>query len=162
LAAALALAAPRLVRGAAESADQAPAEPARAAVNCKPLSLRPLLATPRPGDLYLRPGTASCDQAEVEVTADAVARGFTAWFARPCPAGIVKYAGFEPGPLLLRDPVATRPLCLIQEPQPGTLQVTMTRFAPDHGVNAIGNEVLLVLRFARIAPGSGGVDFDLD
>jgi hypothetical protein len=133
-----------------------------AATDCKPLSLHGSLANPRPGDLFLRPGTTTCDQAEVEVTADAVAGVFTASFDVRYPAALVKYTGFSVGPLLLRAPVANKPLCLVQESSPGTLQITMTRFAPDGGVSAEGLETLLVLQFARVAPGSGDVDFNLD
>jgi len=149
------------VAGAA-SADEPPSPDWAAVTNCKPLSLHGSLANPRPGDLFLRSGTTTCDQAEVEVTADAVAGVFTASFDLRYPAALVKYTGFSLGPLLLRAPVATKPLCLVQESSPGSLQVTMTRFAPDRGVSAEGGETLLVLKFARVAPGSGDVDFNLD
>jgi hypothetical protein len=110
----------------------------------------------------MAPGAVTCDQAEVEVTADAIAGVFTVSFDMRYPATLVKYSGFTLGPLMQRAPVATTPLCLVQEPVPGMLQITMTRFAPDRGVSASGNEVILVLRFARVAPGSGVVDFNLD
>lgn len=126
------------------------------------MALHVTLATPQPGDVYLRPGTVGCDQAEVEVAADAVAGVFTVSFDLTYPAGIVKYTGYTLGTLLLRAPVASPPLCLVQEPSPGTLEVTMTRFAPDRGVTAGGIETLLVLKFDRVASGTGDADFNLD
>jgi len=146
----------------AESPGGPPAPDRAAATNCRPLSLHGSLANPRPGDLFLRAGTTTCDQAEVEVAADAVAGVFTTSFDLRYPAALVKYTGFSVGPLLLRSAVATKPLCLVQESSPGSIQVTMTRFAPDRGVSAEGSETLLVLNFARVAPGSGDVDFNLD
>jgi len=149
------------VAGAA-SPGEAPSPDQAAVTNCRPLSLHGSLANPRPGDLFLRAGTTTCDQAEVEVAADAVAGIFTTSFDLRYPATLVKYSGFTVGPLLQRAPVASQPLCLVQESSPGVLQVTMTRFAPDRGVSSQGSETLLVLRFARVAPGSGDVDFNLD
>jgi hypothetical protein len=146
----------------AESPGETPSPDQAAVTNCKPLSLHGSLANPRPGDLFLRAGRTTCDQAEVEVVADAVAGVFTASFDLRYPATLVKYSGFTVGPLLQRAPVATQPLCLVQESSPGVLQVTMTRFAPDRGVSSQGSETLLVLRFARATPGSGDVDFNLD
>jgi hypothetical protein len=110
----------------------------------------------------MAPGEATCDQAQVEVTADAIAGVFTVSFDMRYPATLVKYSGYTLGPLLQRAPVANTPLCVIREPAPGMLQVTMTRFAPDRGISATGSEVLLVLRFARVAAGSGDIDFNLD
>jgi hypothetical protein len=136
-------------------------EPA-ATADCRPLSLHGALPNPRPGDLFLRPGAATCDEAQIEVAADALAGVFTASFDLRYPATLMKYTGFTVGTLLQRTPVTTQPLCLVQESSPGVIEVTMTRFAPDHGVTAQGSETLLVLRFARVAPGSGGVDFNLD
>jgi len=142
--------------------EQAPAGQAQNASNCRPISPHGSLANPRAGDLFLQAGTSTCDQAEVEVAADAITGVFTVSFDVRYPAALVKYAGFTVGPLLQRAPLGTAPLCLVQEATPGTLQVTMTRFAPDKAVAAQGIETLLVLRFARVAAGSGDVDFNLD
>jgi hypothetical protein len=164
LAGSLALALSRIGTDAAEppAAEQTPTGQAQNAEACRPLSLHGALPNPRPGDLFMRPGAATCDQAEVEVTADEVAGVFTVSFDMRYPATLVKYSGFTLGPLLQRAPVGTTPLCLVQEPVPGMLQVTMTRFAPDRGVLASGSETLLVLRFTRVAAGSGDIDFNLD
>jgi hypothetical protein len=160
----LALAIQGIAAHAAEppAPEQAQAGQAQGAGACRPLMLHGALPNPRPGDLFMAPGATTCDQAEVEVTADAIAGVFTISFDMRYPATLVKYSGFTVGPLLQRAPVATTPLCLVQEPVPGMLQITMTRFAPDRGVSASGSEVLVVLRFARVAPGSGDVDFNLD
>lgn len=149
------------VAGAASPGDP-PAPERAAATDCKPIWLHGTLANPRPGDLFLRPGSTTCDQANLEVTVDAVTGVFTASFDLRYPAALMKYTGFSLGPLLLRSPVATKPICLVQESSPGALQITMTRFAPDHGVSAEGSEALLVLNFERVAPGAGEVDFNLD
>jgi hypothetical protein len=137
-------------------------QPVRDASGCRSIALRAALGTPHPGDVYLRPGTVGCDQAEVEVAADAVAGVFTVSFDLTYPAGIVKYTGYTLGTLLQRAPVGTPPLCLVQESSPGTLEVTMTRFAPDHAVTAAATETLLVLKFDRVAAGMGDADFNLD
>ena len=163
LAGSLLVALPGKAAGSDPGSAAAESVPDPAAVtDCRPLALHGALANPRPGDLFLRPGAVTCDQAQIEVAADAVAGVFTASFDLRYPAALVKYTGFTVGPLLMQTPVATQPLCLVQESSPGVLEVTMTRFAPDRGVAAQGSETLLVLRFARVAPGSGGVDFNLD
>ena len=164
LAGSLALALQGVSAQAAEppTPEQAPPGEAQGAGTCRPLSLHGALPNPRPGDLFMSPGATTCDQAEVEVTADAIDGVFTVSFDMRYPATLMKYSGFTLGPLLQEAPVTTTPLCLVQEPVPGMLQVTMTRFAPDRGVSASGGDVLLVLRFTRVAPGSGDVDFNLD
>ena len=163
LAGSLLAALPGIVAGSDPGPAAAESAPDAASVtDCRPLSLHGALANPRPGDLFLRPGEVTCDQAQIEVAVDAVAGVFTASFELRYPATLVKYTGFTVGPLLQRTPVTTQPLCLVQESSPGVLEVTMTRFAPDRGVAAQGSETLLALRFTRVAPGSGDVDFNLD
>ena len=134
---------------------------APAAPPCAPMTFEAALAAPAAGDLYLRPGAAACDRLEVQVAAHGVQGIFTVSFDLAYPAAVLKYDGFEPGGLLLKGAPRTRPLFLVQSPAPGVVQASLTRFAPDSAVAAEGSEVLLTLRFKRLAPGSGSVDFRL-
>ena len=132
---------------------------ASAADPCTPLSLRPALASPQAGDLYLRAGSATCDSIEVEVTARDVAALFTVSFDLGYPADLLKYDGYSEGPVLVQGPPRQSPFFLVKNPSPGILQASMTRLAPDASVAAAGSAGILRLRFRRVASGTGAVDF---
>lgn len=130
-----------------------------AADTCTPLSLRPALAAPQAGDLYLRAGTATCDSLEVEVTAKDVAGLFTVSFDLAYPADLLKYDGYAEGPVLLQGPPRQSPFFVVKNPSPGVLQASMTRLSPDTSVAATGSSGILRLRFRRVAGGTGTIDF---
>jgi len=129
---------------------------------CPLPALRSALETPRPGDLYLRAGRATCTSLEIDVVAHGVEGLFTVAFDLHYPAALLKFEGHAPGPLLRRGAPRTPPLFLVRGPAPGQIQVSMTRFAPDGAVAAAGSETLITLRFTRIAGGSDRIDFALD
>jgi hypothetical protein len=130
-----------------------------AANPCTPLTLRPALASPQAGDLYLRAGTATCDSIEIEVTARDVAGLFTVSFDLGYPADLLKFDGYSQGPVLLQGPPRQTPFFLVKNPSPGVLQASMTRLSPDTSVAATGSAGILRLRFKRVASGTGTVDF---
>jgi len=133
--------------------------PVAAADPCTPLSLKPLLAAPQAGDLFLRAGAATCDTLEIEVTAQDVPRLFTVSFDLSYPADLLKYDGYSMGPVLLQGPPHQTPFFLVHDQAPGVLLVSLTRLAPDTSVAATGSAGLLRLRFRKIAPGTGAIDF---
>jgi hypothetical protein len=131
--------------------------------DCTPLALRPALASPVPGDIYLRAGAATCTGIDVEVAASGLAGVFTVAFDLRYPVGLLRYEGYAEGSLLSRGAPRTRPFYLVQQPAPGRIQVTMTRFSPDGAATAADQgESMIVLRFSRVSPGSAVLDFDLD
>ncbi len=86
---------------------------------------------------------------------------FTVAFDLGYPTGTLHYDGYSEGALLVRGPPRQAPLFLVREPIAGTLQVTMTRFAPDAAV-AVANDAtegLVRLRFGRVKAGTADIDF---
>jgi hypothetical protein len=136
------------------------AAPGAAGAPCTPLAVRAALQEPKAGDVYMQPGSATCERAEVEIAGRGLAGIFTASFTVRYPAALLRYEGYSTGTLLSRGDPATPPLYLVRTPGPGLLVVTMTRFAPDAGVSIEGDAVFLGLRFARLAAGVAGIDFD--
>jgi hypothetical protein len=126
---------------------------------CKPLSIAPRLTVPAAGDVFLRAGTASCDTIELEVAVHGLAGIFTVAFDLSYPTATLRYEGYAEGTLLTRGPPRQAPLFLVREPIPGTLQVTMTRFAPDAGVTTETTDGLVRLRFHRVTAGTAEIDF---
>jgi hypothetical protein len=140
------------VTAAARAAEPAPAP-------CKPLGIAPRLTVPAAGDVFLRAGTASCDTIELEVAVHGLAGIFTVAFDLGYPTGTLRYEGYAEGSLLVKGPPRQAPLFLVREPLPGTLQVTMTRFAPDAPVATETSDGLVRLRFHRVSPGTADIDF---
>lgn len=134
--------------------------PATDPAPCAPLAIRAGLAAPQAGDIYLRPGPATCDRAEVEVAGRGLAGVFTVSFAVRYPAALLRYEGYATGTMMARGSPATAPLYLVRTPAPGVVVVTMTRFAPDGGASADGDAAFLGLRFGRVAAGDATIDFD--
>lgn len=129
--------------------------------SCPPAAFRQDLESPQAGDLYLRAGRASCTTLEIDLVAHGVEGAFTLSFDLRYPADLLKFEGHAPGPLLAKGAPRTPPLFLVRSPETGRVQASLTRFAPDGAVAAEGSETLLTLRFSRMAPGSGTVDFAL-
>jgi hypothetical protein len=134
----------------------------RAQAACPLPSFRSSLQEPRSGDLYLRAGRATCTSLEIEVAVRDVEGLFTLGFDLAYPADLLKFEGHAAGPLLTQNAPRTPPLVLARAAGTGRLQVSITRFAPDGAAAAQGSEVLLILRFSRLAAGTGPIDFGLD
>jgi hypothetical protein len=160
VAAAAALAAVRFAASPADAASPVPEASGTAAAPCAPLAVRPGLAEPRAGDIYLRAGAATCDGVEVAVTGRGLSGIFTLSFALRYPPDLLRYEGYATGTLMSRGAPATAPLYLVRTPAPGLVAVTITRFAPDAGASVEGEATLLGLRFGRAAPGEAVIDFD--
>ena len=138
------------------------ASPGTTAAPCAPLAIRAGLAEPKAGDIYLHPGPATCERAEVQVAGRGLDGVFTVSFAVRYPAALLRYEGYATGDLLARGSPATAPLYLVRTPAPGVVVVTMTRFAPDGGASAQGDATFVGLRFGRVAAGNATIDFDHD
>src|SRR5262245_58104096 len=129
--------------------------------SCRALEARATLLEPRAGDIYLKPGAATCDRVEVDVAGRGLAGVFTASFRLVYPAALLKYDGYAAGSLLAQGTLRTAPFYLVRTPAPGVVVVTMTRFAPDGGAaTGEGDGSFLTLRFSRVAAGSATIDFD--
>jgi hypothetical protein len=128
--------------------------------SCPPAAFRQDLESPQAGDLYLRVGRVSCTTLEIDIVAHGVEGAFTLSFDLRYPADLLKFEGHAPGPLLAKGAPRTPPLFLVRR-EAGRVQASLTRFAPDGAVAAEGSETILTLRFSRVAPGSGTVDFVL-
>jgi hypothetical protein len=149
-----------VVLGAAFGGLGAPARAADpAAPPCTPLSAAPRLSAPAAGDVFLRAGAASCDTIELEVAVHGLAGIFTVGFDLAYPTGTLRYEGYAEGTLLVRGPPRQAPLFLVREASPGTLQVTLTRFAPDAAVASEASDGLVRLRFHRVGKGTADIDF---
>ena len=129
---------------------------------CSPLTFRNSLQEPRPGDLYLRAGRATCTSLEIEIAAQDVSGIFTVGFDLAYPADQLKFEGHAAGPLLTQNAPRTPPLVLARGAGAGRVQVSITRFAPDGSAAAEGSEVVLTLRFSRLAAGTGSIDFGFE
>lgn len=136
------------------------ASPAATAAPCAPLAISAGLTQPKSGDIYLRPGPATCERVEVEVAGRGLEGVFTVSFSVRYPAALLRYEGYATGDMLSRGAPATAPLYLVRTPAPGVVVVTMTRFAPDSGASVAGDAVFLGMRFGRVAAGNATIDFD--
>jgi hypothetical protein len=126
---------------------------------CSPITVTPRLTAPAAGDVYLRAGAAACDTIEIEVAVHGLQGVFTVAFDLAYPTGVLRYEGYAQGTLLMHGPPRQAPLFLVREASPGSLLVSMTRFAPDPSVSADGSEGLVRLRFHRVTAGQADVDF---
>jgi hypothetical protein len=128
-------------------------------VTCTSLSFDRALATPSAGDVYLEQAAGTCSTVDISVIVNGLSGIWSVSFDLVYPTALVQYQSYTLGPLLLKGNPQTPPLVVVQ-PTSGGLQVTMTRFLGDPNVSAVGSESLIVLRFQRVAAGTGLVDFD--
>ena len=128
-------------------------------VTCTALSFARALQSPAVGDVYLDESNSTCSTVEIAVVASNVSGIFTTSFDISYPASRLQYSSYTLGPLMTKGPPTTTPLVLANDTG-GTLEITITRFSPDTDVNASGSEAMIYLRFARVAAGSGIIDFD--
>ncbi|HUD70713.1 MAG TPA: hypothetical protein VMQ62_02020 [Dongiaceae bacterium] len=134
--------------------------PAGAGDPCTPLAAHATLASPQDGDVYLRAGSAACDRIAVEVVGRGLDGAFTLAFDLHFPPDLLVYDGYAGGAFLEQGSPHMPPLYLVRVTAPGSVAVTMTRFAPDPAVGATGDAVIVTLRFRKAAVGIGTIDFD--
>jgi len=129
------------------------------AVTCTTLSFDRALQTPADGDVYLDQAGSTCSTVDVGVVVSNLSGVFTAGFDITYPTNLLQYSSYTLGPLMLKGPPANPPLVIATQAG-GTVQITITRFGPDPDVDAVGSEALIFLRFMRLVPGAGVIDFD--
>jgi hypothetical protein len=134
--------------------------PARAADPCAPLAAGAVLTAPQSGDVYLRSGAAACDRIAIEVVGRGLEGVFTLGFDVRFPADRLAYDGHTAGAFLEQGTPRMPPLYLVRSTGPGSIAVSMTRFAPDPAVGADADAVIVTLRFRKAGSGSGAIDFD--
>ena len=128
-------------------------------VTCTNLSFTRALVTPTGGDVYLDEAATSCSSVDVAVIVNSLSGIFTVGFDLTVPSALLSYQSHTVGPLFLKGNPQNPPQVFVN-PGPGSVQVTMTRFAPDPPVSAVGSETLITLRFTRVGPGAAALDFD--
>jgi len=129
-------------------------------VPCTNLSFTPAITTPAAGDVYLQGISSTCDSIDLSVVVSNLSGLFTVSFDLAYPAALLSYQSYFQGSVMLQESPVSTPMFIVSNPSPGTLQVTMTRLPPDGGVAVSGVGTLITVRFARVASGSGTVDFD--
>jgi hypothetical protein len=129
------------------------------AIPCTALSFDRALQTPANGDVYLDQSNSTCSTVDVSVVVSNLSGVFTAGFDIAYPTNLLQYSSYTLGPLMQKDGPATPPLVIAIQAG-GTVQISVTRFSPDPDVDAVGSEALIALRFVRVAPGAGIIDFD--
>lgn len=129
------------------------------AVPCTSLSFDRALQSPANGDVYLDESNSTCSTVDVAVVVSNLNGIFTASFDVAYPPGLLQYSSYTLGPLMLKGAPVNAPLVIVTE-SAGSVQVTVTRFSPDPDVDAVGSEAMIYLRFARVGPGAGIIDFD--
>jgi len=129
------------------------------AVPCTTLSFDRALQTPANGDVYLDQSNSTCSTVDVGVVVSNLTGVFTASFDIAYPTGLLQYNSYTLGPLIQKGNPVNTPVVIATQAG-GTVQITMTRLSPDPDVDASGSEALIFLRFVRIAPGAGVMEFD--
>jgi hypothetical protein len=129
------------------------------AMPCTTLSFDRALQTPSAGDVYLEQSAATCGTVDVAVVVANLDGIFTVGFDIAYPTNLLQYSSWTLGPLMQKDNPQNTPTVIATE-SGGTVQITVTRLNPDSEVNAAGSEALIVLRFVRVGPGAGAIDFN--
>lgn len=102
----------------------------------------------------------TCDRIAIEVVGRGLEQAFTLSFDVRFPGDLVAYDGYTAGALLEQGSPRTAPLYIVRAVGPGSIAVSMTRFAPDPAVGTAGDAVILTLKFKRSTAGAGMIDFD--
>lgn len=129
-------------------------------VPCLSASFTPAIGAIVPGDVFLGEMTSTCTSVEVSVIVSDLSGIFTVGFDLSYPASVVRYDSYATGPLLFKNSPTNSPFFLVTNSGSGLLQVSATRLSPDAGVAAVGNEILMTLKFSKVASGTGAIDFN--
>jgi hypothetical protein len=119
--------------------------------------------TPSSGDVFLQDVAtlySTCSTIDVVVVVNDLTDIWTVGFDLTFPHTLVRYDSYTLGPLLQQGSPANPPFVQVNE-SAGSLQVTATRLPPDGDVNAVGQQVLISLRFTKLSVGADMIDFDL-
>jgi len=123
------------------------------------LDFQAALTTIADGDVFLAKDAASCSTVDVAVMVNNLTGIWTVGFDIAYPASVIRYDSYTLGPLLQKGSPANPPVVFVNQTHSG-LQVTMSRLHPDPVVDAVGAEELIRFRFAKVAFGTGIIDFD--
>jgi hypothetical protein len=118
------------------------------------------LASPAAGDVYLDQASVTCSTVEVGVVIANLNDIYTVGFDLNYPSGLLEFSMATIGPLMVKDHPMNPPAVIVTDTG-GTINVGVTRLGTDPAVNAVGSETVLFLRFLRVAPGAGNIDFDM-
>ncbi len=129
-------------------------------IPCTSLSFTPAISSASNGDVYLLQGSTSCSTVDVGVWITNVSGIFTVSFDLTYPASSVAYQSFVAGPVMSQGNPTNAPVFIVNNPSAGSLQVTMSRLHPDSSVQVTGAGLLITFRFAKVAAGTGTIDFD--
>jgi hypothetical protein len=128
-------------------------------IPCTSITYAGSIGTPAAGDVSLLSLGSSCDSVDISALVTNLSGIFTIGFEVDYPSSVIAYQSFTAGPLLLQGSPTIAPLFLVHNDSPGVLMVSGTRFRPDSSVSATGNAIFITFHFARVASGSGAVDF---
>jgi hypothetical protein len=126
---------------------------------CTTLTFDRALTAPGNGDVYFQQANSTCSTIDVSVVISNLNGIWTTSFDIAYPANLLDFDDYELGPLLKKGPPVNPPQVILND-NPGNLEVTASRFGSDPDVDAVGSETLIVLKFRRVSPGAGGIDFD--
>jgi hypothetical protein len=138
-----------LMSGACGGGEDAPS------IACTDLGFAPGNTSPGAGDVFFMRTSSSCNTLDVGVFIRDLSDIFTVAFDLTYPSSELQYNSHSVGPLLQSGSLFT----LVENPTPGTLQVSMSRITPDPAATATGNALLISFRFNRSAAGVGAIDF---
>jgi len=130
---------------------------------CSNMTFAESITAPASGDVFLRDLSSiygTCATIDVQVLVNDLTDIYTVGFDLTYPSTLVRYEGYALGPLLLQGSPANQPYALVIDAA-GSLEVTASRLGADPGVDAAGQQVLMVLHFSRLTSGAGMIDFNL-
>lgn len=128
-------------------------------ITCTNLSFDRALTTPATNDVYLDQAAGTCSTIDIAVLVTGLQGIWSVSFDVSYPTSFLAYQSFTLGPLLQKGAPLNTPIVVIHT-SGNDVQVTMSRLGSDPPVGAVGSESLITLSFARVASGSGFIDFD--
>lgn len=130
---------------------------------CTDMDFAASISTPSGGDVFFREVSSiytTCSNIEIQVIVNDLTDIYTVGFDLSYPDSLVSYDSVTLGPLLKQGSPTNPPIPVVHESS-GALQVSATRLGADPGVDAIGQQVLLTLKFNRLSVGADTIDFNL-
>jgi hypothetical protein len=126
---------------------------------CMSISFTPAIATVSSGSVFLGELASTCTTVDVVVMVNDLSGIFTVGFDLSFPTSVLSYDSYTAGPLLQKGSPTNNPIFLFTK-SPGVIQVAASRVSPDPSVAAVGSEILMTLRFNKVASGTGAIDFN--